>query len=722
MADVKLITRRLQDELIQYFERADTIYLLISFLMESGVRLIAPYLRDAAARGADIKILTGDYLYVTQPQALAHFITIDPGIEVRLWKSHGESFHPKAYLFDDSKESSVMVVGSSNLSASALTEGVEWNLAVNSDDVSDSPLDQAKDEFMKMFYDDRTVLINPESLQQYGQIYEEYHRTHPNLARDWTTLESHPHKTVLHGLAAEHVADSTHPYQIDIQPRPAQLEALEQLRITLDEGYDKALVVMATGLGKTYLAAMFATNFRRVLFIAHREEILFQAQKAFKLVMPQRSCGVYYGREKNVDTDFVFASINTLGIKKHRLRFSPTDFDLIIIDEFHHAAAKSYQNVIHYFEPTFLLGITATADRADGRDVYAICDGNVAYKMDFLEAIQRGWLANFHYYGIYDETDYSQIRWLGLRYDEQELLAAQLRDSMAETIYKAWLARRKTRTLVFCSSIAQANFLCQYFVDKGVHAISLNSRNTGMNRAEAIQRLERGELDAIFTVDLFNEGVDIPAVDTLLFVRPTESLTIFTQQIGRGLRLHDGKDHCVIIDLIGNYRNADVKLGLFQVSETIEMSLNSLSRPVVPANCLFDLDTRVIQLMEEMRKKRRPRKELLRDSYLTVKQDLGRRPTYEETHLHGTSDSRGYKQEFTSWPGFLAWAGELDAKETLIAERYAAWFKELESTGMTKSYKMILLLAMLQRGPGEWYQPFSAGEAAPFFHQYLTEK
>lgn len=412
---------------------------------------------------------------------------------------------------------------------------------------------------------------------------------------------------------------------------------------------------MATGLGKTYLAAFFAKKFKRVLFIAHREEILVQAQKSFKHVMREKTGGIYNGKKKEVSTDFVFASIFTLSMKQHLDIFGQEDFDLIVIDEFHHAAANTYGKVINYFKPKFLLGITATPDRNDNKDVYAICDGNVAFRIDFLEAIQREWLAPFHYYGVYDDTDYRQITWLGNRYDETELLQVQLREEMAKKIIRAWEEHKQTRTIVFCSSIKQANFLSDYFNQSNYKTVSLHSQQVEITRKQAIKQIERQQLDAIFTVDLFNEGVDIPAVDTLLFVRPTESLTVFTQQIGRGLRLHEGKDFCVIIDLIGNYRNADVKLSVFSTEN--EAKQPSDFQQTLPATCELNLDLAVVNLLIEMARKRQPRKEKLKNDYLQLKQELGRRPTYLELHLKGQSDSAHYKQEFKSYYGFLYWAG-----------------------------------------------------------------
>lgn len=221
-----------------------------------------------------------------------------------------------------------------------------------------------------------------------------------------------------------------------------------------------------------------------------------------------------------------------------------------------------------------------------------------------MDAIERKWLAPFKYYGVYDDTDYSQITWLGNRYDEEELLQLQLRDDMAEKILQAWLDKKQTRTIGFCSSIRQANFLSTYFNSKGFKTVAVHSIQVNIGRQDAIQKLAGGELHVIFTVDLFNEGVDIPAVDTLLFARPTESLTVFTQQIGRGLRLHDSKSHCTVIDLIGNYRNADIKLSLF---DTSEKGSNRTLEPMLPELCEMNLDVKVINLLEEMTKKKQPR-------------------------------------------------------------------------------------------------------------------
>lgn len=223
-------------------------------------------------------------------------------------------------------------------------------------------------------------------------------------------------------------------------------------------------------------------------------------------------------------------------------------------------------------------------------------------------------------------------------------------------------------------------------------------------------------------MDLFNEGTDIPVLDTILFVRPTESLTIFTQQIGRGLRLHEGKSFCTVIDLIGNYRNADNKLSLLDTRTEEERKKNGGYVPEVPANCIAEFETEVIDLIKELRKKRQPRREVLREAYLQLKQELGRRPTYLELHLHGNAKTKEYKDQFKSYAGFLYWAGELDEDEEEVFKKQEAWLKEVESTGMAKSYKMVVLSYMLSRGVDHWTDSVTPEEAAPYFHNYLTEK
>lgn len=416
----------------------------------------------------------------------------------------------------------------------------------------------------------------------------------------------------------------------------------------------------------------------------------------------------------------LFASIFTLSSLDHLYQFSRDDFDLIIVDEFHHAAAMSYTRILEYFNPNFLLGLTATPERTDGQDVFALCDGNVAYEITFIEAIQKGWLSPFTYHGVKDEIDYSQIRWLGNTYNEQDLLVQQLRTEHAENIFQNWKKHKQTKTICFCSSIQQSMFLEEYFQRQGIRAISLTSDTKNISRVDAIEHLSNGTIECIFTVDLFNEGVDIPSVDTLLFARPTESLVVFTQQIGRGLRLSEGKEQCVIIDLIGNYRYADTKLQVFSDGEKYER-INNIKIPLVPATCEMNLETEVINLLDAMSRKRSTRKERIFNSYLTVKEELGRRPSYREMHLYGVVSSLEFRQVFGGYFGFLYKNNELESAEIAVYEKYHKWLKKVENETMTKSYKMVVLQFLLDQGE-DWIQLIAPEQVAPYFHNYYMEK
>ncbi|QWC23597.1 DEAD/DEAH box helicase family protein [Bacillus haikouensis] len=717
MSSIQLITSGLGAELQEKIRRGKTIYIITSFSMKSGVELLKPSLRFAAEQGADIKILTGDYLYITQPEALNSLLSVHPSLEVRLWKSKGVSFHPKAYLIETA-EHDHFFIGSSNLSASAMGKGIEWNVLIEDDKLI---FEEGSEEFVGLFYHDQTTPLNAESLLEYEMNYRSFHQKHTDIAKVWSEQEEVDLMLPVEENKSkeDYVLETPTPYG-EIEPRFAQIEALEELEKTHEEGYRKALVVMATGLGKTYLAAFFAKRFKKILFVAHREEILKQAEKSFKNVISDLTTGLYNATTKDGDADAVFASIFTLSMKKHIKRFSQDDFDLVIIDEFHHAAANTYQKVLNYFQPQFLLGITATPDRNDNRDIYGICEGNLAYRIDFLQAIGHGWLSPFNYYGVYDDTDYSQISWLGTRYDEQELLSVQLKKSYAEKILEAWEEHKQTKSLVFCSSIRQAEFLSEFFNDKGYRTVALTSKPSGISRSQVITMLEKGKLDAIFTVDLFNEGVDIPSVDTLLFVRPTESLTVFTQQVGRGLRLHENKEHCVIIDLIGNYRNADIKMSLFDQGDNKKKGQTASVIPTTPETCSLNLETKVVDLLAEMARKKQPRRDALKDAYHELKYELGRRPSYLELHLHGRMGAKAYYQEWDAYHHFLYEIEELSKIETEAYLQNEQWFKEVEKTRMSASYKMVVLKAMLEKGPSKWYEPVSPVEIAPFFHSYLT--
>ena len=717
MTKLRLLTQNLLDDLKRLTAEADTIYWMTAFLMKSGVKEVLPALHEAAMRGADIKLLTGDYLSITQPDALQLLIDEIPTAEIRMMESGGTSFHPKAYLFKSTTGTTV-IVGSSNLSKSALTSGIEWNLYAPST-VDTEIFETTALEFMNLFLSPNTVQLNSGQIAKYRERYDETNRKLPFSA----ALDPKTEIEMTFGVTnvEQQIADPSALYESTIlKPRPAQQLALDALNETVEKGFEKALVVLATGLGKTYLAAFFAQTYPRVLFIAHREELLLQAQQSFAHVFPDRTSGIYNGQQKEYDADFVFASIQTLAMRHHLQRFEPTAFDLIVVDEFHHAAAPTYEKVLDHFQPKFMLGLTATPDRLDNKDVYALCDGNEAISIHFLDAIRKNWLSPFIYYGVLDETDYSQLKWRNNRYDEEELLRLQLRDSYAEAVLTAWKEHKQSRTIGFCSSVRQAIFLSEHFKQAGYRSLALHGNTARETRAVARSLLESGQLDIIFTVDLFNEGIDIPSVDTLLFARPTESLTVYTQQIGRGLRLAAGKSHCTIIDLIGNYRNARKKYQVFTDNNELPAKISSKTF-TEPTYFEFHFETAVINLLEAM-KLNEPIQQRLINAYFELKEELGHRPTYLEYHLKAKEDSRAIQQNFKSYPILQEHAGELNELETEVLKQHRDWIIEVNRTGMSKSYKMVVLKYMLTRGAANWYKPVTAIEVAPFFHAYLMEK
>lgn len=711
---MNLITRNLMKELNTLNEEALQINWIIAFAMKSGALLMLDSLKRAHDRGADIQILVGDYLCITQPEALSILHNTLPHAEIRLYETHGISFHPKAYLYRHSKNHH-LIVGSSNLSKSALTRGVEWNLHTVNNDV----YEQAADEFEKIFYAENTVPVNTFTIDTYRERYEIANQKIP-IAQKW---DEEAATDLMYGPTIEKETVMETPMTTyTFEPRPAQKIALQALQETTSEGHRKAMAVLATGLGKTYLAAFFAENYKRVLFVAHREEILEQAKIAFSHVHPKRSTGFYSGQEKNTDADMTFASIYTLSRKEHLEKFEPNTFDLIIIDEFHHAAAPTYHRLLQYFDPAFLLGITATPDRLDNKDVYNICDGNVAIEINFLEAIAHKWLSPFHYFGVKDEIDYNQIRWLGNGYDEEALTNQQLQEDVIEHVYEKWMELKQTRTIAFCSSIKQANFMAHYFEQRGMKAIALSGQSKHEQRKNARIQLNEGALDIIFTVDLFNEGVDIPKVDTLLFIRPTESLAIFTQQIGRGLRLADGKEKCVIIDFLGNYRNVDRKLKMLNPNLTEKNIAKLKSTPQIEqAGSVINLELEVVDLLQEMTRKNQSYRQKIITAFKDLKNELGRRPTYLEMYLQCGYEDLNIAKEFSSYVNLLAIAGDLSEQELQAFKNVEQIIFEIEKTLMTKSYKMLLLKIMLERGPSKWYSPITADEVAPGFASYLAQ-
>ena len=524
--------RLLRDDLLRCLRdrRFARVDLLVSFVMKSGLDQVHGGLVDALDRGATVRVLTTDYLTVTDPDALARLLDLaemrPEAVATRVFHDPTTSFHPKAYLFSSADGAAATAfVGSNNLSASGIAGGIEW--AVGADQAA-----HLLAAFERLWSDPRSRPLTHDLLADYR--------------RNWRPA------THAVGVVPEPLA--TPP-----APRPVQREALTALEQTRLQKFRRGLVVMATGLGKTWLAAFDTARpqFRRVLFVAHREEILRQSLDVFRRVRPDADLGLYYGGEKHPDAGVLFASVQTLAGNLHR--FPPDRFDYVVVDEFHHAAARSYRRVIDHFQPQFLLGLTATPNRMDGADLLALCSDNLVYECPLTEGIERGDLSPFRYFGIADDVDYAPIPWRGGRFDPAALTEAVETQERAQHALDTWRDKGGGRTLAFCVTVSHADFIAEFFRRNGVAAAAVHSGPTSAPRARSVEQLRAGELQVIFTVDVFNEGLDVPEVDTVLMLRPTESPVVFLQQLGRGLRRSDGKDDLTVIDFIGNHRSFLIK-------------------------------------------------------------------------------------------------------------------------------------------------------------------
>lgn len=683
----------LYNELKSSIHSADRIDIIVSFLMESGVKLIINDLKNAVENSAEIRILTGNYLNITQPQAL-YLLRKELGdkIDLRFYNVPNKSFHPKAYIFHNKLDSEIYL-GSSNLSKGALTDSIEWNYHFKKSD-NEEDFNYFFNTFEDLF-ENSAEIVTDEVLRNYSKSWIK-----PKFSKQTNFSEEN--------------SITEEGYEIEVfEPRGAQIEALYALDRCRDEGYDKGLVVAATGIGKTYLAAFDCENYDKVLFVAHREEIIKQAAESFRNIYPNKKIGFFYNIYKETNADFIFALVQTLG-KETYLNdnyFKKDYFDYIIVDEFHHAVANNYKRIIEYFKPNFLLGLTATPERLDNKDVFALCDYNNVYEIRLKEAIAKGWLVPFRYYGIYDDTiDYSTVNMRNGRYDEKDLEEKLMIHHRAELIYRHFMKYPSKSAMGFCSSRNHAEYMAQYFNDHGIPSVAVYSGEQGENtdrRDEAIKRLQNEELRVLFSIDMFNEGLDVPSIDTVLFLRPTQSPTIFLQQLGRGLRKYENKKYLTILDFIGNYKKAN--LVPFLLSEQNYDTKTLLNDTVLefeyPDDCYIDFDFQLIDLFKEQAKKELKIKDKITIEYETVKSDLTRRPSRVELFL-GMDDNvinamkRNSKFNlFRDYLSFLNTNNELNDEEKKFINTIAHKFlKTIETTSMTKSYKMPILKAFYNNG------------------------
>lgn len=576
LLDTTLLTNargepRLLRQLASEIASADSIDLLMAFIRRSGIRPLRSLLEGHCKGGRPLRILTTTYTRSTEAEALE--ILKDLGAEVRVsYDTTGTRLHAKSWIFHRASGASTLYLGSSNLTHSAQVTGLEWNLRVSG-------------------------LRNPEVLDKVQATFDSY----------WESGDFEPFDALTFRARTRAAPEASESFAyLEVRPEPFQERILEALEIERNRGFHRNLVVAATGTGKTVISALDFRRLRRnlprdrLLFLAHRKEILHQAQATFRAVLRQPDFGeLWVDGARPQDYHAVFASIQAWN-EAALLGTDPSHFDVLILDEFHHARAPSYRRILEHFQPRELLGLTATPERGDGFDVSELFGGRIAAELRLWDAIDRGRLTPFVYYGVAAGADFRELSWKrGRGYDPVELEGVLTADHLQVRRMLREVESRvddlgSIRGLGFCVSVGHAEFLAQECSKLGIASQAITGETDSPTRARALRQLEAGSLRFLFCVDLFNEGVDLPRVDTLLFLRPTQSSTLFLQQLGRGLRRAEGKTVCTVFDFIGQHRREfrfDQRLrGLFGGSRRDLLRSVEQGFPQLPAGCHFELD------------------------------------------------------------------------------------------------------------------------------------
>lgn len=536
----KLLTNKYPETvlttLLQELKICETFMFSVAFVTEGGLATLKAVLYDLKQKGIRGRIITSTFLNFNQPKMFKELLKLE-NVEVRLASAKG--FHSKGYIFEHHNHYS-LIIGSSNLTDNALKANYEWNLYFTSLEHGEV-IYQLKSQFEEAW--NEATPLTKDWINHYKQLYD----LKPIIKQnDLNVLE-----------LDKYYLTSSIVKSLTIRPNKMQESALKNLAALRSKGGGKALIVSATGTGKTYLSAFDVRNFspKKMLFLVHREQILRDAIQDYRKILggKEEDYGILSGNSKNVDAKYLFATVQTMNRDLYLKTFEKDHFDYVLIDEVHKAGANTYLKIINYFTPQFLLGMTATPERTDRFNIYELFDYNIAYEIRLQEALEEEILCSFHYFGVSDYERDGEI--IDDTTKLRTLVSSERVKHIIEKIHYYGYSGKALRGLMFCSSKEEVYQLSIALNYKGFRTIGLTGDNSLEDREKAIKQLTDGEIDYILTVDIFNEGIDIPCINQIVMLRQTQSSIIFIQQLGRGLRAHPSKEYVTIIDFIGNYKN-----------------------------------------------------------------------------------------------------------------------------------------------------------------------
>jgi superfamily II DNA or RNA helicase/HKD family nuclease len=619
----KLLTNKRNENvlssLLQEMKTCKTFTFSVAFITEGGLATIKTMLYELEKKGIRGRILTSTFLSFNQPKMFKELLKLT-NVDVRVTDVKG--FHSKGYIFEHDQHYS-LIVGSSNLTDSALKANFEWNVYLTSLE-NGEVIHHFKNQFEQEW--DKATPLTEDWVRQYNTVYVK-----PEYAKNQVASPS---------------LYMTNPLKesLKIQPNKMQTAALEQLKLLRASGAKRGLIISATGTGKTYLSAFDVRNAapKRMLFVVHREQILKKAMQDYQKILlgDPNDFGILSGNSKDLEARYLFATVQTISRDSYLQQFAKDHFDYILIDEVHRAGADSYLKIIYHFEPQFLLGMTATPERTDNFNIFELFNYNVAYEIRLQEALEEEMLCPFHYFGV---TDYELD---GELIDDtahlQMLIHKERIDHITEKISYYGYSGDRVRGLMFCSKKEEAHLLSDLLNLRGYKTIALTGDNSQEEREETIEKLENGELEYILTVDIFNEGIDIPFINQIVMLRQTQSSIIFIQQLGRGLRKHDDKDYVTIIDFIGNYKNN--YLIPIALSGDKSMNKDNVRRRTVNTDYIHGVSTINFeeiakkQIFDAITKAQLSTKKNLEESYHALKNRIGKPPKLIDFLNHDSLD------------------------------------------------------------------------------------